>query len=203
MRTEASRPKARATRARLLAAAAAEVAERGYDATTSTVVAQRAGVSTGTFYAYFRDKEDVLAALFATALDELLDAVEATLTADNLLDHGLDATLGKVVELVAAGYRRHAPVIRAALARMTASTAIREVYWTRHDRAVAVAERFARRGVAAGLVREGSPPMLAQTLVVVVQAVNHPVALGEGDEPAAIRQEVATALARTLSPARA
>jgi AcrR family transcriptional regulator len=190
MATAAITPKAQATRARLLSAAAKEVAERGYEAATSTAVAARAGVSTGTFYTYFSDKEAALAALFAATLDEVIDGVEATLTADNLLDHGLEATLAAVVDLVADGYRRHAPVIRAALARMTADSPIRDIYWTRHERAVAVAERFIRRGATAGFVRKGDVPLLAQTLVVTIQALNHPVVL-TGDEAApAIRREV-------------
>jgi AcrR family transcriptional regulator len=183
-------PKAQATRRRLLHAAAAEIGEHGYEATTSTAIAARAEVSTGTFYTYFADKEAALAALFAAGLDEIIDGVEATLTADNLLDHGLEATLGAVVELVADGYRRHAPVIRAALARMTTESPAREIYWNRHHRAAVVAEQFIRRGAAAGLIRTGSAAVLAQTLVVVIQALNHPAALDHAETATAIRREV-------------
>jgi AcrR family transcriptional regulator len=48
------------TRALLLKAARRDFAERGYAATTSKSIAERAGVGTGTFYHYFPDKDAAL-----------------------------------------------------------------------------------------------------------------------------------------------
>jgi AcrR family transcriptional regulator len=50
----------------ILAAAAAEFAERGYEGASLNRLIERAGISKGALYYYFDDKED----LFATALEE-------------------------------------------------------------------------------------------------------------------------------------
>ncbi|MFT4294485.1 MAG: TetR family transcriptional regulator [Micropruina sp.] len=49
-------------RARLVAAALELFSERGYDKTTVTEIAERAGLSKATFFRYFPDKREVLAA---------------------------------------------------------------------------------------------------------------------------------------------
>jgi AcrR family transcriptional regulator len=54
-------------RRRLLRAAAAEFAERGYAAASATSVARRAGMSKATFYAHFDNKEDCILALYDRA----------------------------------------------------------------------------------------------------------------------------------------
>jgi TetR/AcrR family transcriptional regulator, mexJK operon transcriptional repressor len=67
-RQERSRAKVKA----LVAAAERLFVERGYDAVTADAIAAAAGVSTGTFYSYFRDKRDVLIVLLAEHVDALL-----------------------------------------------------------------------------------------------------------------------------------
>jgi AcrR family transcriptional regulator len=194
--------KATATRAALLEAAADELNERGWDATTSTAVAARAGVATGTFYTYFADKQAALVALFDASLAQLLSAVEGTLTADNLLDRGLGATLRDVLGLVLEGYRRDAAVIRTALGQVTTSSPLRTVYWQRHAEAAEMVERFVRRGQAAGLVREGDAHVLAHTLLLLTQGLNHPVLLATGDGGLAegVHEEVVRVAQALLAP---
>jgi len=55
-----SQERAIRTRASLVDAAKAEFSQRGYASTTAKSIAERAGVSTGSFYQYFRDKDQVL-----------------------------------------------------------------------------------------------------------------------------------------------
>src|SRR5437867_11382116 len=49
----------------ILAATSRLFAERGYDATTADDIAAAAGVSVGTFYAYFRNKRQAFLMLYA------------------------------------------------------------------------------------------------------------------------------------------
>lgn len=60
----------------MLQAAAQLFAERGYDATTTNAVAERAGVSIGTLYQYFAGKDGLLLGL----LDQHLDDAETLAT---------------------------------------------------------------------------------------------------------------------------
>ncbi len=58
------------TRARILEAARAVMAERGWSAATIDLIADRAGVASPTVYAAFRSKLGILAALRATMIDD-------------------------------------------------------------------------------------------------------------------------------------
>lgn len=175
------------------------LATAGFDALTSTAVAAEAGVSTGTFYAYFDDKHALLATLFAARLDDLAARVEGVLTSDRLLDDGLARTLDTAVATVVEGYRAHAPTLRAALARVPVRDELRAIYWERHARAVAAVERFVRRAQRAGMAREADPAVLAHAVIVITQGLNHPVLLaGEAGLAEAVQAEVAAALTAVL-----
>jgi AcrR family transcriptional regulator len=56
-------------RQRLLRAAAAEFADRGYAGASSESISRRAGMSKATFYEHFTNKEDCIVALFDTAAE--------------------------------------------------------------------------------------------------------------------------------------
>ncbi len=64
-------PKARRTRAQLITAAMTLFAEQGYQATSVAQIAESAGVSLGTFYQYFRNRGEVLAALITESLRQM------------------------------------------------------------------------------------------------------------------------------------
>ena len=63
-------PKARRTRERILEAALALFAERGYEATTMRDVAREAGASLGLAYRYFASKEEFALALYMRLAEE-------------------------------------------------------------------------------------------------------------------------------------
>jgi AcrR family transcriptional regulator len=69
-------------RARLLAAAKAVFAERGLDATMDEV-ARRAGVGVGTAYRRFRNRDDLIGALFEERLDEFMSLLDEALAGDD------------------------------------------------------------------------------------------------------------------------
>src|SRR6185503_20792385 len=68
------RPRAKAagkpTDARLLAAAAKEFNQRGFDGTDTNRIARRAGFAPQTFYRWFQDKTEVFLAVYRTWEDQ-------------------------------------------------------------------------------------------------------------------------------------
>ena len=87
-------------RARLLAAAKEVFAARGLDATMDEV-ARRAGVGVGTAYRRFRNRDDLIAALFEERLDEFMGLLDESL-ADSDPWRGLSSFLERSMEMQAA-----------------------------------------------------------------------------------------------------
>ena len=58
--------------------------------------------------------------------------------------------------------------------------------------------RFIRLGSAAAHLRQGEPPVLARTVVLMLQALHNPLALGPGSAP--VVEEVSRAVYRLLAP---
>jgi AcrR family transcriptional regulator len=74
-RTQAVQDRIDATRARIVAAAHALIAERGYAGCSVALVADAAGVATGSVYRHFPDKGALFAEVFRTATQREVDAV--------------------------------------------------------------------------------------------------------------------------------
>ncbi|WP_148614178.1 TetR/AcrR family transcriptional regulator [Nocardioides rubriscoriae] len=77
-RTPAVQERLDATRAAIVAAAHALVAERGYAGCSVALVASGAGVATGTVYRHFPDKGALFAEVFRAATQREVDAVAAS-----------------------------------------------------------------------------------------------------------------------------
>jgi AcrR family transcriptional regulator len=75
-------PKAKRTRAALLQSAYELFTTQGYIDTSVAQIAERAGVSLGTFYQYFRDRPGVMAALLADHTAAQIDRVDQGWRAD-------------------------------------------------------------------------------------------------------------------------
>lgn len=91
------RADAERNRQRILAAAAEEFAERGLSVTLDDI-AHRAGVGVGTVYRRFPDKEQLIDALFAQRIDELVAVADAGLANPDALA-GLEHFLERGLEL--------------------------------------------------------------------------------------------------------
>ena len=191
-----------ATRAALLAAMERLLEREGLSACTSTAVAAEAGLSAGTFYTYFEDRDAALAALFADRLDGIVAGVAQALTSDRLLDEGLRAAIDAAVGATVDGYRRHAAALRAALAAVQTNAAIRAVYWDRHAASIEQVQRFLKRGAAAGMVRTDDHRAVAHTMLLALQGLNSPVVLAATDRRlvGGIRRNVAEVLVTLLAP---
>ncbi|WP_165845511.1 TetR/AcrR family transcriptional regulator [Streptacidiphilus pinicola] len=103
--TAADRPRKRQARgerriAQLLEAAGKVFAESGYAATTTNAIAARAGVSPGSLYQYFPNKDAIAAALaefYADSLDTLLAPFAVVDPAAVTLEEALGSSLGPLV----------------------------------------------------------------------------------------------------------
>ncbi len=87
--------------AELLAAAGLVFAESGYSATTTNAIAARAGVSPGTLYQYFPNKDaiaDAVAVQYTEELGELITRVLQAAAPDETLAEQLDRIMGPLVE---------------------------------------------------------------------------------------------------------
>jgi AcrR family transcriptional regulator len=92
----------RRTVARVLDAAAEQFAAVGYEAATTTQIAARAGVSVGSLYQFFADKEvllDALAERHAAGIDEILASSQRL---------GERASLVQIVDAIVDGVIAHA-----------------------------------------------------------------------------------------------
>lgn len=76
LRRKAKQPRARETVEVVLEGAAQVLLARGYASATTNRIAQAAGVSVGTVYEYFSDKEEVFAALIERELGAIVVAVQ-------------------------------------------------------------------------------------------------------------------------------
>jgi AcrR family transcriptional regulator len=114
--------KQKATRARIAAAAAQSVAEKGLAGSTVEQIAAAAEIGRATFFRYFSSKEDAVAEGMTTHwLDLITDAIarqpghlsasEAVIAAFGNLGDGFDAISGQVREL--ATLTRSSPVLSA------------------------------------------------------------------------------------------
>lgn len=102
---------------RLILDAALElIGEKGYHGTNAKEIAARAGVATGSFYRYFRDKKAVLKAVCARMEEHMMGEIFGL--GERLRAEG--AGEGQVLEMVAAfaveGHRRHRRFHREVLA---------------------------------------------------------------------------------------
>ena len=77
------RRKTEARREALLAAAAIEFNERGYERASMSAIVARAGGSKQTLYSYFSSKEDLFIEMMEQALNKHIDLAYAKLTDEN------------------------------------------------------------------------------------------------------------------------
>lgn len=107
------RSRGKETVSRLLEAGQEVVVERGHDEARVDDIVERAGLSHGTFYLYFRDREDLLHSLIRLAgrqLTPLAEQLRGVPTAE-----ALSTWIGHLVD----EFDRHAEVLRAARALST------------------------------------------------------------------------------------
>ncbi|MEO0361173.1 MAG: TetR/AcrR family transcriptional regulator [Pseudomonadota bacterium] len=153
------------TRARLIAAAEAAIAEAGYDALRVDEVARAAGVAKGTFFAHFRDKDALMDLLIGAGVDARLDAMEAA--SPRSVDEMVEALRPLIAFMTSERY------VFDVILRHSGAAAREEIgpiatTFGRFDRIVArwLTESAAREDVPADLLAEGVQAFAVQAMAL-------------------------------------
>jgi AcrR family transcriptional regulator len=155
---------AAATQEQLLAAARDVFGERGYEATTVGAITTRANTAHGTFYLYFRNKQDAFAAVMASVTDELYRDAE-------LVVPGTEprAAIEASIHAFLDGFVRHRKLWRSLLEGSFTTPEIEEVWLTLRRRFVDRIESGLTALLEAGVVRELDAPLVANALGGMVE----------------------------------
>ncbi len=86
---------------RILEAAAALFAEQGFDATSVAQIVERASVTKGAMYHYYRSKDDLLYEIYHRLITEQLASLDRLLAAGRPLPETLRAVIADLVESTA------------------------------------------------------------------------------------------------------
>jgi len=138
--------------------------ERGYQAATVGAITSRANTAHGTFYLYFRNKQDAFAAVMANVTDELYrgaDLVSPTSDPRAALQGAIAAFLEVFV--------RHRKLWRSLLEGSFTNPEIESVWLGLRGRFVDRIERDLQALVDAGAVRPLDTPLVANALGGMVE----------------------------------
>jgi len=102
--------RSQATVTAILDATARILVERGFAAMSTNAVAERAGVSVGSLYQYFPNKEALIAALHARHGEQMMDVIRRALT--KAMDATLDDALAGLIEATVDAHRVDADLHR-------------------------------------------------------------------------------------------
>jgi AcrR family transcriptional regulator len=178
-----------ATRRDLVAAAAGVFAARGYQATTVAAITKAASTGHGTFYLYFRNKEDI----FATVVEGItLELYDRTWTAP------ISGSMEEIVELTVRSFldmfASHSGIWRCLLEGAFTNPTIEAMWRELRAGFVSRTARWLRQLQEAGAIRAIDPDLAANALgsmvewVATTQFVLHmdPVADASLDETAEV-----------------
>jgi AcrR family transcriptional regulator len=167
------------TRERMLAAASEVFADRGYQAASVGAITKRADTAHGTFYLYFKNKDDAFAQVLASIQEQIKNHSRAALSEDRY-ESLVGAIRGFLIVFV-----EQQGLMRAFLEGMMLSPQIEESWREmRADFTTRIAHRLEREH-AAGAVRSLDPLAAAQALSSMAEwyAFTHLV-LGDPTSPA-------------------
>ena len=152
------------TRRQLLGAAVDVFEERGYQGATVGAITDRASTAHGTFYLYFRNKEDAFCqAMEAVIVDEFATEVMVPLT-----DEPRAAIQGGIGRFVAF-YQRHVGLWRALLEGMLVSPRVQDLWLElRRDMVLRLSEGFEAQQ-RTGATRPFDPAMVAHSLAAMTE----------------------------------
>jgi AcrR family transcriptional regulator len=192
-------PKARRTRAQLIDAATTVFAEQGFQNTAVAQIADRAGVSLGTFYQYFRNRDEVLAAMLNAQLEGIRTAQgEGWHVRDGV------AGLARVLLVYVEAYTRAIDMSRV---WESVSQTEPEMIQLRREAGRRITEGFARELLRAGKAGEmrtmsrRDANLTARALAGMIDRMCFDMFVFDPPEPAATEAEVASLVANLWAAA--
>jgi AcrR family transcriptional regulator len=169
-------------REEILAAAGEEFAERGYGAASLARIIEKAGISKGSLYYYFNDKEDLFTTSVQVAVERLMAGVEARAAGDLEQETYWEAMRDvgiRTMELMAQGawYVRLARAFRSMRDEPEARGAIQPMLETVRE----ATRGYLRRGQTLGLVRKDLPLDLLAVMVLAMDEAAERWLVDHGD----------------------
>jgi AcrR family transcriptional regulator len=181
----------------ILDAAAAVFAEAGYESTTTNAIAARAGISPGSLYQFFANKEAIAEALADRFLGEMRHAHASAFDLTDAAELALDELIDRMVDPVVA-FNVANPGLKALFARtdMPAklTAAIRPLQEAVSDRVETVIAAHAPALPAKQRAR------CALVSLQIVKALIPPIVAARGKERTALVAELKEALLGYLEP---
>jgi AcrR family transcriptional regulator len=187
-------PKAQRTRRLLINAATAVFAEQGFRTTAVAQIAERAGVSLGTFYQYFRNRDEVLGAMVGDSLRHM----ETTTGQGWRVSDGV-AGLQRIFEIYVDTYTQSIDIVRV---WESVSQTESEMVEIRKAAAHRITEGFAAELVRASkageihTVTRREAMLTARALAGMADRVCFELFVFDPPDPAPTKREVAKLLAR-------
>ncbi|MGQ9896764.1 MAG: TetR/AcrR family transcriptional regulator [Acidobacteriota bacterium] len=163
--------RSRRTREKLILAAAQLFEERGFEKTTSNDIAAAAGVSIGSFYAYFSDKRQILLLLFEQLTAERLDAVFSNFTEEDLTGGDLRGCIERCIHRTFANKAATPGLTRLIYDLAPKDKAVGALCRRLMEESVENLEKLLRKAMALGLTSPTDARTLATTIVYAVEAV--------------------------------
>lgn len=196
--TIAAEGKAARTRRRLQLCTLEVINETG--GFTGELVAERAGVSTPTFYAHFATKDHAIEACLALCFERYDERMAKVQSVELLLDVGLQETLTRIVATMVAVNDEYVSLLRLARSRIQSSRLLRDQSRRQERAAFAATERFLTLAQAAGRVRADDATTLTATVRTVIQGLDTWIVRSH---PTVAARELPLLLTRYLEPADA
>lgn len=160
------------TREALIAAATAELAEKGIEAASLNAICDRAGFTRGAFYVHFKDRDDLVAAVVERVIGSFQDQVIATAGAGEDLTTTIGRYVGAVLEGAPATAGTKRWQFHHTLAACAGSSKLRARYVALQKLAIERITAAAKAGQQAHVVREDvGAGTIAEILVVLTLGV--------------------------------
>ncbi|MEM9172237.1 MAG: TetR/AcrR family transcriptional regulator [Pseudomonadota bacterium] len=162
-------------------------------------VTKRAGMSVPTFYNYFANREDALIAACRAFMEEVVAVTKEKTSISKLLQRGLEQTIEDWISIVSGFFRTNAAFALLLQAKLAQSEELVKIYKIHETQVIDLYREFVELGQAAGKVRTGSAPEIAEFLNITIQSWRHPLVI-KSEPGSELHAEMTRSMALMLRP---